>query len=57
MYIVPPLWPHTYDYIGEVTILTGFMTRRVKTHIRLGIRSVSPSDKSPSCPHEETFGP
>ena len=29
------------------------MTRRVKTHIRLGIRSVSPSDQSPRCPHEK----
>ena len=26
------------------------MTRRVKTHIRLGIRSVSPSDQSPHLP-------
>ena len=33
------------------------MTRRVKTHIRLGISSVSPSDQSPRCPHEETLGP
>ena len=33
------------------------MTRRVKTRIRLDIRSVSPSDQSPSCPHEETLGP
>ena len=33
------------------------MTRRVKAHIRLGIRSVSPSDQSPRCPHEETLGP
>ena len=33
------------------------MTRRVKTHIRLGIRSVSPPDQSPRCPHEETLGP
>ena len=33
------------------------MTRRVKTHIRLGIRSVSPSDQSPHCLHEETLGP
>ena len=32
------------------------MTRRLKTHIRLGIRSVSPSDPSPRCPHEETLG-
>ena len=32
------------------------MTRRVKTHIRLGIRGVSPSDQSPRCPHEETLG-
>ena len=32
------------------------MTRRVKTHIRLGIRSVSPSDQSSRCPHEETLG-
>ena len=27
------------------------------THIKLGIRSVSPSDQSPRCPHEETLGP
>ena len=33
------------------------MTRRVKTHIRLGIRSVSSSDQSPRCLHEETFDP
>ena len=33
------------------------MTRRVKTHIRLGIHSVSLSDQSPCCPHEETLGP
>ena len=33
------------------------MTCRVKTHIRLGIRSVSPSDQSPRCPYEETLGP
>ena len=33
------------------------MTHRVETHIRLGIRSVSPSDQSPRYPHEETFGP
>ena len=33
------------------------MTRQVKTHIRLVIRSVSPSDQSPRCPHEETLGP
>ena len=33
------------------------MTRRVKTHIRLGIYSVSPSDQSPRCTHEETLGP
>ena len=33
------------------------MTRRVKTHIRLGIRSVSPSCQCPHCPHEETLGP
>ena len=33
------------------------MTRRVKTHIRLGIRSVSPSDQSPRYPLEETLGP
>ena len=31
------------------------MTRRVKTRIRLGIRSVSPSDQSPCCPHGETL--
>ena len=33
------------------------MTPRVETHIRLGIHSVSPSDQSPRCPHEETLGP
>ena len=33
------------------------MTRRVKTHIRLGIHLVSPSDQSPRCTHEETLGP
>ena len=33
------------------------MIRRVKTHIRLGIRSVSPSDQSPRCPDGETLGP
>ena len=33
------------------------MTDRVMTHIRLGIRSVSPSGQSPRCPHEETLGP
>ena len=33
------------------------MTRRVKTHIRLGIHSVSPSDQSPRCTYEETLGP
>ena len=33
------------------------MTHRVKTHIRLGIRSVSPADQSPRCPHEEILGP
>ena len=33
------------------------MTPRVETHIRLGIRSISLSDQSPRCPHEETFGP
>ena len=33
------------------------MTRRVKTHIRLNIRSVSPSEQSPRCPHEETSCP
>ena len=32
------------------------MTRRVKTHISLGLRSVSLSDQSPRCPHEETLG-
>ena len=31
------------------------MTRRVKTHIRLGICSISPSDQSPRCPHGETL--
>ena len=33
------------------------MTRRVMTHIRLGIRSGSPPDQSPRCPHDETLGP
>ena len=33
------------------------MTRRVKTLIKLGIRSVSLSDRSPRCQHEETLGP
>ena len=33
------------------------MTPRVTIHIRLGIHSVSPSDQSPCCPHEETLGP
>ena len=33
------------------------MARRVKTHIRLGIHSVSPSDQCPRCTHEETLGP
>ena len=32
------------------------MIRQVKTHIRLGIRSVTPSDQSPRCPHGETLG-
>ena len=32
------------------------MTRRVKTHISLGLRSVSLSDQSPRFPHEETLG-
>ena len=31
------------------------MSRRVKTYFRLGIRSVSPSDQSPRCPHGETL--
>ena len=33
------------------------MTRRVKTHIKLGIPSVSPFNQSPRCPHEETLRP
>ena len=33
------------------------MTGRVMAHIRLGIRSVFPSDQSPRYPHEETLGP
>ena len=33
------------------------MTRQMKTHIRPGICSGSPSDQSPRCPHEETLGP
>ena len=33
------------------------MTRQVKTYIGLGIRSGSPSDRSPRCPHEEILGP
>ena len=31
------------------------MTRRMKTHIKLGICSVSPSHQSPNCLHEETL--
>ena len=31
--------------------------RVVETHIRLGICSLSVSDQSPRCPHEEMFGP
>ena len=33
------------------------MTPRVELHIRLGIRSVSPSDQSRRRPREETLGP
>ena len=33
------------------------MTTRVETNIRMGIHSVSPSDQSPCCPHEETLDP
>ena len=33
------------------------MTPIVETRIRLGIRSVSPSDQRPRCPHEESLGP
>ena len=33
------------------------MTRRAKTHIWLGIRSVSPSDQSPRYPHKEILDP
>ena len=33
------------------------MTRQVKTHIRWGIHSGSPSDQGPCCPHEETLNP
>ena len=33
------------------------MTPQVETHIKLGIRSVSPSDQSSCCPHEETLDP
>ena len=33
------------------------MTRRMKTHIRLGICSVSSFDQSPRCPHEDTLSP
>ena len=29
----------------------------MKTHIRLGIRSVSQTDQSPRCPHRESLGP
>ena len=29
----------------------------MKIRIRLDICSVSPSDQSPRCPHEETLGP
>ena len=33
------------------------MTTQVETHIRLDSHSVSPSDQSPRCPHEESLGP
>ena len=33
------------------------MIHRVKTHIRLGVCPVSPSDLSPRCPQEKTLGP
>ena len=33
------------------------MIPRVKTHIRLGIRSVCLSDQSPRCPHKKNVGP
>ena len=33
------------------------MTRRVKTHVRLGIHSGSLSNQSPLCTHEEILGP
>ena len=42
---------------GTLRFWVGFMTRRVKTHIRLGIRSVSPSDQSPRYPDGESLGP
>ena len=53
MYIVPPLWPHMlWLYWGR-----NDSELVLKTHIRLGIRSGSPSDQNPRCPHEETLGP
>ena len=57
MYTVPPYGRTSCDYIVEVTILSWFYDpNRIKTPIRLGICSVSPSDKSPRCSHEENFG-
>ena len=52
MYIVPPLWSHIlwlyWDRNDSELLLW---------HIRLGFRSVSPSDQSPCWPHEKRLGP
>ena len=45
------------DYIGGVTSLNCMNPRVMQTRIRLGICSVSMSDKSPRGPHDETCGP
>ena len=55
MYIVPPLWSHIlwlYWGLNDSELILW-----VKTHIRLGIRSVSRSDQSPRYTHEETLSP
>ena len=48
---------HPVIILGTYRFWVCFMKRRMKTHIRLGIRLVSPSDQSSRCPHEETLGP
>ena len=57
MYIFSPYGRTSCDYILDVTILSWFYDPLSDYKISLGIRSVSPSDQSPRCPHEETLGP